>query len=334
MIHRLLFALPPEAAHAVAMGGLALLSRFPRLCARLHRGTPELPVVVAGLRFPNPIGLAAGLDKDATAVSGLFALGFGAVEIGTVTPRPQPGNPKPRVFRLRRERALVNRMGFPSDGMDAVAARLERLRFRPGILGVNIGKNKDTPLDDAAADYRAAAGALGRFADYLVVNASSPNTPGLRRLQEPERLAALLGGLGSDRPTFVKIAPDLEPAEIDAVVDAAAAGGAAGIIATNTLAVTEPEAGGLSGSPLRDRATDVIRRVARRAAGRLAVIGVGGIATPEDAYAKIRAGAALVQVYTGFIYEGPNLARRLAIGLQRLLARDGISLDDAVGRDI
>jgi dihydroorotate dehydrogenase len=316
------------------MSGLALLSRFPRACERLWRRVPELPIRVAGLRFPNPIGLAAGLDKDAVAVAGLFALGFGAVEIGTVTPRPQPGNPRPRVFRRTGERALINRMGFPSEGMDVVAARLERLRFRPGIVGVNVGKNKDTPLDAAADDYRAAAAALARFADYVVVNASSPNTPGLRRLQEPERLAALLAGLDVARPTFVKIAPDLASEEIDAIVDVAIAARVAGVIATNTTVVAEPEAGGLSGAPLRDRSTEVVRRVARRAAGRIAVIGVGGIATAEDAYAKIRAGASLVQVYTGFIYEGPGLARRLVIGLTRLLERDRLSLEEAVGRDI
>ncbi len=330
LVRPLLQALPPESAHRLTLAALAagLGGRSP---------APDPPILgqrVWGRDFMNPIGIAAGFDKDARVPDALLRLGFGFVEIGTVTPRPQPGNPRPRVFRRPAERALVNRLGFPSDGSAAVAARLERLRFRPGILGVNIGKNKDTPLGEAAADYRAAAAALGRFADYLVVNASSPNTPGLRRLQEPERLAAILGALHAQRPTFVKIAPDLTPEEIDGVVDAAAAARTAGVIATNTTATTEPEVGGLSGAPLRDRATEVVRRVARRAAGRLAVIGVGGIATPEDAYTKIRAGASLVQVYTGLIYQGPNLARRLVIGLQRLLDRDGLSLGEAVGRDI
>jgi dihydroorotate dehydrogenase len=315
MIHRPLLLLPPETAHHLAMGGLSALGRFPRLCAALRRRTPSSPVEVAGLRFDNPIGLAAGLDKNATAVAGLFALGFGHVEIGTVTPRPQPGNPRPRIFRLAGERALVNRMGFPSDGAEAVAARLARLRYRPGILGINIGKNKDTPLEQAATDYRAVAQALGRFADYLAINASSPNTPGLRRLQEPDRLAAVLAALPLGPPVFVKIAPDLGDDEIDAVTDAVTGAGAAGIIATNTTAVTVPEPGGLSGAPLRERATAVIRRVADRAGGRLAIIAVGGVATAADVREKLAAGASLVQLYTSFIYRGPGLPRRLMIDL-------------------
>jgi dihydroorotate dehydrogenase len=333
----LLFLLAPELAHAIAALALRLLGwlRFPRRRV-------ELPVEVAGLRFPNPIGLAAGFDKDATCVRGLWALGFGAVEIGTVTPRPQPGNPRPRVFRLPAHRALINRMGFNNAGAARIAARLARLpRPRPAPLGVNLGKNRDTPLDEAVGDYVAGADALAAHADYLVVNASSPNTPGLRALQEPDRLAALLRAVRarSERPLFLKIAPDLDDDAIDAAVDVAIAEGAAGLIATNTTVerpVSDPragEAGGLSGAPLAARSTHVIRRAYRRAAGRLAIIGVGGIFTADDAYAKIRAGASLLQVYTGLIYEGPALVARLVAGLRERLARDGLSLPDAVGRD-
>jgi dihydroorotate dehydrogenase len=332
----LLFLLPPEVAHALGilmLRVLGVLGRRPRL--------PDLSSRVAGLSFPTPIGVAAGLDKDGVAVAGLFAIGFGFVEVGTLTPRAQPGNPRPRLFRLPAHRALINRMGFNNGGAEAAAQRLRRVRDRPGPLGVNIGKNKDTPLERAADDYLACVDALGGVADYLVVNASSPNTPGLRALQEPERLAALLGAIRArtQRPVFLKIAPDLEPEAIDAAVDTAAACGVAGLICTNTT-VARPvvgrhagEPGGLSGAPLRELATAVVRRAYRRAAGRLAIIGVGGIFTADDAYAMIRAGAALVQVYTGFIYEGPGLAARLARDLAARLLRDGLSLADAVGKD-
>jgi len=250
-------------------------------------------------------------------------------------------------------------MGFNNHGAEAAARRLARLRFRPAPLGVNIGKNKDTPLERAADDYLACVDALGAVADYVVVNASSPNTPGLRALQEPERLAALLAAVRArtPKPVFLKIAPDLAPEAVDAAVDAAVACGSAGVVCTNTT-IERPvtgreggparlrragggsalrplidEPGGLSGAPLRDPSTAVVRRAFRRAAGRLAVVGVGGIFTAEDAYAKIRAGASLVQVYTGFVYEGPALAARLARGLARLLARDGLTLSEAVGKD-
>ncbi len=340
LLRPLLFLLPPETAHAVAVAGLRALGGMPWLLRALRAGTPELPVTVAGLRFPNPVGLAAGFDKDAVAAAGLFGLGFGFVEIGTVTPRPQPGNPRPRLFRFPEQQALVNRLGFNNAGAGAAARRLARLRFRPAPLGVNVGKNRDTPLDDAAADYLTCVDALGPAADYVVVNASSPNTPGLRALQEPERLAALLASVRArtDRPLFLKLAPDLDPEAIDAAVDVAAHHGAAGIIATNTT-ITRPgvetaEAGGLSGAPLRPLATAVIRRAYRRAAGRLAIVGVGGIFSAEDAYAHLRAGASLVQIYTGFVYEGPFAVRKIVHGLRRLLARDGLgSVEDAVGLD-
>jgi dihydroorotate dehydrogenase len=326
-----LFLLSPEVAHGVATVALRVIGLF-------RRRTPELPVEIAGLRFPNPVGLAAGFDKDAICVRGLFAIGFGSVEVGTVTPRPQPGNPRPRLFRLSAHRALVNRMGFNNQGAARVAARLARLRRRPGPVGVNLGKNRDTALDDAERDYLAAADALAPHADYVVVNASSPNTPGLRALQEPERLRGLLRAVRArtDRPLFLKIAPDLDDAGLDAAVDVAAEEGAAAIIATNTT-VQRPvpcaEAGGLSGAPLAARSTEVVRRCFRRAAGRLAVVGVGGIFSADDAYEKIRAGASLVQVYTGLVYEGPGLPRRLVDGLRARLARDGLTLAAAVGAD-
>lgn len=342
LVRWLLFLLPPELAHTVGMLALrALAVVAPALRARTH--VAGLEMRVAGLTFPSPIGLAAGFDKDAVAVAGLYGLGFGFVEVGTLTPRPQPGNPRPRLYRLRTESALINRMGFNNRGAEAAARRLRRLRFRPAPLGVNIGKNQDTPLDQAAVDYVACAEILGGSADFLVVNASSPNTPGLRALQEPERLRALLEAVRqkTPRPIFLKIAPDLTAAAIEAAVDTAIAAGAQGIICTNTTieragvpaSQHAAEPGGLSGAPLARRADEVIRCAYRRAAGRLAVIGVGGVFTAADVYAKIRAGASLVQVYTGFIYEGPAIAPRLSRGLARLLARDGLSLTDAVGKD-
>src|SRR5215470_17583523 len=340
LLRALLFLLPPELAHSAGMLSLRVLGLF---AAWARPRLPALESTVAGLRFPTPIGLAAGFDKDAVAVAGLFALGFGFVEVGTVTPRPQPGNPRPRLFRLGARRALINRLGFNNHGAEAAARRLRRLAFRPAPLGVNLGKNVDTPLEQATADYVAGVEILGGAADYLVVNASSPNTPGLRALQEPERLRALLEAVRArtPKPLFLKIAPDLSDDAIDAAVDVAVAAKAEGVIYTTTT-IERPgvegerhagEPGGLSGAPLGDRSTEVIRRAYRRAAGRLALIGVGGVFSPEDAYTKIRAGASLVQVYTGFIYEGPGLPVRLARGLARLLARDGLTIAAAVGKD-
>jgi dihydroorotate dehydrogenase len=301
----------------------------------------------AGLELAHPLALAAGLDKDAHAVGGLFALGFSAVEVGTVTPRPQPGNPLPRLFRLPAQGALINRLGFNNRGAEAAAENLRAARWRPGPLGINIGKNKDTPLDEASVDYLACVSALAAEADYLVVNASSPNTPGLRQLQEPERLAALLGAVrqrmdvvAPGRPLFLKIAPDLGAEAVDAVVDVALGAGASGLIATNTT-ISRPfahplagEQGGLSGRPLRALSMQTLRRAAARANGRLALWAVGGVATPQDVYERLRAGAAVVQVYTALVYEGPGLVLRLLRGLEALLRRDGFSrLEDAIGAD-
>jgi dihydroorotate dehydrogenase len=308
----------------------------------------DMRLTSAGLAFAHPVALAAGLDKDGHAVSGLYALGFSAVEVGTVTPRPQSGNPPPRLFRLPEHGALINRLGFNNGGAEAAAASLRAAQWRPGPLGINIGKNKDTPLDEASEDYLLCVSRLAPLAEYLVVNASSPNTPGLRQLQEPEHLAALLGqvrarmdAVAPGRPLFLKIAPDLGAEAVDAVVDVALAAGASGLIATNTT-VTRPfahplagEQGGLSGRPLRALATETLRRAARRADGRLALWGVGGVATAEDVYERLRAGASVVQLYTALVYQGPGLVRRLLEGLEALLRRDGFNqLRDAIGADV
>jgi dihydroorotate dehydrogenase len=295
--------------------------------------------------LPNPIGLAAGLDKDAEAVPGLFALGFGSIEVGTVTPRAQPGNPQPRLFRIPEHQALINRMGFNNVGAEKVAARLRRLAWHPGPIGTNLGKNRDTPIERAVDDYVRCAQLLAPVSDYLVINASSPNTPQLRRLQEPERLTALLSGVqsatektGMAKPLLLKIAPDLSEKEVDAIVDIALACGIQGLIATNTTDQRpfqhrlSSEPGGLSGAPLRSLATETIKRVYTRSGGRLAVVGVGGIFTGADAYEKIRAGASWVQVYTGFIYRGPGIAQSILRELEGLLKRDGYtSATEAIG---
>ncbi len=357
LLRTLLFLLPPERAHALGMGLLALLGRWPSFCRRTRRralssGAPaealDLSVHSGGLELAHPLALAAGLDKDAHAVCGLFALGFAAVEVGTVTPRPQAGNPAPRLFRLPEHGALINRLGFNNQGAEAAAVQLQAARWRPGPLGINIGKNQDTPLEQAAVDYLACVTALAPHADYLVVNASSPNTPGLRQLQEPERLAALLGAVRTrmeevapGRPLFLKVAPDLGPEAVDAVVDVALDARASGLIATNTT-ITRPfahplagEQGGLSGRPLRALAAETLRRAARRANGRLALWGVGGVATPEDVYERLRAGASVVQLYTALVYEGPGLVPRLLRGLEALLRRDGYRrVQDAIGADL
>ena len=332
-----LFRLDPERAHALAAWALR---RVPPAVARARRRAPipELATRCLGLDLDGPIGLAAGFDKGDVMVAGLFALGFSHVEIGTITPRPQPGNARPRLFRLPEHRALVNRMGFNNEGMDACARRLEALprAARLGPVGVNVGKNKATPNEDAASDYLACIDRLHPYADYLVVNISSPNTPGLRQLQEREQLDRLLRACvarvaerAPGKPLLVKLAPDLAPEALDEAVDVAVAAGVAGIIATNTTlsrAGVErhpraTEAGGLSGAPLEARATEVVRRAYARAAGRVPIIGCGGVLSAEDAYRKIRAGASLVQVYTGLVYGGPGFVAELNAGLARLLAR-------------
>ncbi len=344
---RLLFRLDPERAHALGAAALRTLGASGGMAR--PRPDPRLAVELLGLRFDSPLGMAAGFDKGEVLVRGLHALGFGHVEVGTITPRPQAGNPRPRLFRLPEHRALVNRMGFNNQGSAACAERLAALpRDGRGVVGVNVGKNKDTPNERAVDDYLAAIDALHAHADYLVVNLSSPNTPGLRALQERAPLERLLGAcvdrtrpLG--KPLLVKLAPDLAPEALDEAVDVAVGCGAAGIIATNTT-IQRPgavaahpraaEAGGLSGAPLAPLALASLRRAHARAAGRIPIVGVGGIQDAADAYARIRAGASLVQVYTGLVYGGPGLPRRVLAELPELLHRDGFqSVAEAVGTE-
>ncbi|PIK84558.1 diguanylate cyclase [Synechococcus sp. 60AY4M2] len=310
-----------------ATGILALLERL--FCYR----DPRLEVRLWGLTFPNPIGLAAGFDKDGLAVGVWPSLGFGFVEVGTVTPGPQPGNPKPRLFQLPQDRAALNHMGFNNQGAAALAERLRRLRQRPIPIGINLGKGKATPLEEAAADYLASFRLLRELGDYFVVNVSSPNTAGLRSLQADEQLAPILATLQGEnrgqKPLLVKIAPDLDWPEIDAILELAQAYRLAGLVATNTtlrrdnlktrflpgLGPLAAAAGGISGAPLRQRSTQVIRYIHQATQGQLPIIGVGGIFTLADAMEKLEAGASLLQVYTGWVYEGPSLVPRLLRGL-------------------
>jgi dihydroorotate dehydrogenase len=353
-MYRLLYRIvlrrvPAEAAHRLAFGLIRVFGRVARVpgAAWLLRRwlgprDPVLRVRALGLEFPGPLGLAAGFDKDARGTRGLAALGFGFVEVGTVTALAQPGNPRPRMFRLTADRALVNRMGFNNEGAAAAAAALRRSRARGSlagrggpVVGVNIGKTKAVPDTEAAADYAASARAVAAVADYVVVNVSSPNTPGLRDLQAAERLRPVLAEVrsaldesspGRRVPLLVKIAPDLADADVDAVADLALELGLDGIIATNTTIsrdglaspaaeVAAAGAGGLSGPPLRDRSLAVLRRLRDRAGDRLVLIAAGGIETPDDAWERLRAGATLVQAYTGFVYGGPLWPRQMHAGL-------------------
>jgi dihydroorotate dehydrogenase len=341
-MYRLLYRMvlrrmPAEEAHLLAFGLIRGVARVPGAAWLLRRWLgprdPVLRVRALGLEFPGPLGLAAGFDKDARGTRGLAALGFGFVEVGTVTARAQPGNPRPRMFRLTADRALVNRMGFNNAGAAAAAARLRRSRTRRGgpVVGVNIGRTRAVPDAEAAADYAVSARAVAAVADYVVVNVSSPNTPGLRDLQAAERLRPVLmavrsaldiAGGGRPVPLLVKIAPDLADADVDAVADLALELGLDGIIATNTTIsrdglaspaaeVAAAGAGGLSGPPLRARSLAVLRRLRARAGDRLVLVAAGGIETPDDAWERLRAGATLVQAYTGFVYGGPLWPRRV-----------------------
>ncbi len=338
LLRPLVFAFDAERAHRLSLAALSLTpARAPR------RADPMLATRIAGLDFPSPIGLAAGYDKDALAPDQLLGLGFGFVEVGTLTPLPQPGNPTPRLFRLVEDRAVINRMGFNNDGQADAHARLAR-RKRVGIVGVNIGANKDA--DDRIADYATGAATMADVADYLTINISSPNTPGLRALQDKAALADLLGRTLAARgtkgpPVFLKVAPDLEPADIDDIAEVALDAGIDALIVSNTTISRPPlasrhagETGGLSGAPLRDLATQRLRDFRAATGGRLPLIGAGGIASAEDAYARIRAGASLVQLYSALVYEGPGLARRIADGLKPLLIRDGFAnIAEAVGTE-
>ena len=330
----LLFAADPELAHDVALGGLDAAARV-GLAQLAASRLPQAPVEAMGLRFPNRVGLAAGLDKNAAHLKGLATLGFGFIEAGTVTPRAQPGNPRPRMFRVVEAQALVNRLGFNNGGVDAFVANVARSGYR-GILGINIGKNFDTPNERAADDYVACLRAVHAHASYVTINVSSPNTKGLRDLQAEAALSALLARIVAERddlaqkhgrcvPLAVKIAPDLDDAAVNAVARLLVAHRLDGVIATNTTIARDgvaglphaDEAGGLSGAPLRERSTAVLRILAKALDGALPIIGVGGILAATDAQQKLDAGAALVQLYTGLIYRGPDLVAECVRALAR-----------------
>ncbi|MDT8428147.1 MAG: quinone-dependent dihydroorotate dehydrogenase [Pseudomonadales bacterium] len=326
LLKQILFHLPAEASHGLALRSMDMAYRLGVLNAlAVPPQQRSFPCTVMGIEFPNPVGLAAGLDKNADHIEALAALGFGFVEVGTLTPRPQSGNPKPRLFRLKTEQAIINRMGFNNKGIDHALARIQASRFK-GVLGINIGKNRDTPVARAAEDYLVCLRKAYPFASYIVINLSSPNTPGLRALQFGEELPQLLGLLKSEQhrlraehgkhvPLLVKIAPDLDNEEIALIAEVLVQHGIEGVIATNTTldrtavlgSVHCNEAGGLSGAPLTARSTAVLRHLVACLAGRLPVIAVGGIMTAADAAEKFAAGAALVQLYSGFIYSGPRL---------------------------
>ena len=336
----LLRLLPPETAHRATV---ELAARFAPFLLPAPKDDSRLAIEVMDIRFPNPIGVAAGFDKNARAFRAMHKMGFGYVECGTVTPLAQPGNPRPRLYRLREDGAIINRMGFDNDGMDRVAARLARPR--KGIVGINIGANKNSA--DRIADYCATFARLSPLASYVAVNVSSPNTPGLRTLQDRDQLRALLGALvkargGKSVPLLLKIAPDLEGGAMDDIASVFLESGIEGLIVSNTTVARPPllksryavETGGLSGTPLFDPSTIVLREMRKRVGSKPVLIGVGGISSGADAYAKIRAGASLVQLYTALVYEGQGLIARIKRELVQYLVRDGFaSIADAVGID-
>lgn len=321
----LLFSLEAETAHGLTLYALGVAQRSNLMRFTVQPPPADLPVRAFGIDFPNPVGLAAGLDKNGAHLDALGALGFGFIEIGTVTPRPQPGNPKPRLFRLPQHEALVNRMGFNNDGVDALARNVEQSSWR-GVLGINIGKNKDTPNARAAGDYLACMERVYPLASYITVNISSPNTPGLRDLQQGESLRALVGVLmdareklaaqhGARKPVLLKIAPDIDATQMDAIAATVLDSAIDGLICTNTTidrggvagAPHANETGGLSGKPLFERSTAILHGMAQRLGGRIPLIGVGGVLSGSDAADKLTAGAQLVQIYSGLIYRGPWL---------------------------
>jgi dihydroorotate dehydrogenase len=355
LIRPLLFALDAERSHDLTLGLLRTAYRVPGARALVRRcyadRTTPLPVEVLGLRFPNPVGLAAGLDKEARCLAPLLDLGFGFLELGTVTPQPQPGNPKPRLFRLTRHAAIINRMGFNSSGLAAFLVNLAA-QPRRGIIGINLGKNKFTLDTQAIDEYLTGLRAVYAHADYVTLNISSPNTPGLRALQEEAPLAALLSALKHEQgllarthgryvPIAVKIAPDLDDSGIDTIARLLLAHSLDGVIATNTT-ITRPgleqepqarETGGLSGRPLRTLSTQVIRRLYAILQGRIPIIGVGGIGSADDAWEKLVAGADLVQLYTAFIFQGPGVVGEIVRGLtEKVRVHGATSLSDALRR--
>lgn len=343
LIRPAIFALDPETAHRLTIRALKLVPQ-----GRPRQGRGLLSTHVAGLEFANPLGMAAGFDKDGEVPDALLGLGFGFAEVGSITPLPQAGNPKPRLFRLSDDRAVINRMGFNNGGGQAAAERLAARRDRAGIVGINIGANKDSA--DRIADYAVMAQIMAPLASYLAVNVSSPNTPGLRALQDEGALAELLDAVkdsadhatnGKAPPIFLKVAPDLEPADIDAISRIAIEKKLGALIVSNTT-ISRPalksrdsgETGGLSGAPLKDLAQQRLRDFRKATGGAVPLIGVGGIATAQDAWARIRAGASLVQLYSAMVYEGPGIAKAVLRGLEGLMRRDGFtSIEAAVGSE-
>ena len=352
VIRPILFEMDSEEVHSRTVRTLEWISSRPRLCDGVASfcATPSLPMRLFGLEFPNPVGLAAGMDKHAAALPIWEALGFGYCELGGVTRLPQEGNPKPRLWRVTPDEALINRMGFNNPGAEEFAAKLAAWRdsklWPQHPVGINLGKSKAAPLEEAAADYAASFELLHPHADFFVVNVSSPNTPGLRQLQNASALGEILSALRAvnrRKPLLVKIDPDLPFEALDELLELAEEKRVSGIVATNTTlhrpatsdlraSAVYSEAGGLSGRPLRSRSNEVIRHVYQRTCGRIPIIGVGGVFSAEDAWEKIRAGASLVQIYTGLVYEGPGLVREIVSGLQERLTAAGLaSLELAVG---
>ncbi len=358
MIYRLLFKLllqrlDVERAHALASRTLRLAAAVPPIRGLMRRFTvphdPSLQVKALGLTFPSPLGVAAGVDKGATWFEGLALLGFGFVEVGTVTANEQPGNPHPRIFRLAKDRALLNKMGFPNPGAEAVAERLRTRRSQP-VIGVNVGKSRAAALDDAGEDYRAAARHVAPFADYLVINVSSPNTPRLREMHAVELLRPLLADIrselsagGIEVPILIKIGPDTDNDQVDELAEFAISHSLDGIVAVNTTedrsglhgshdAIAAVEGGGISGAPLKGRALEVLERLYAKVGNSLVLISVGGVETPQDAWQRILAGATLVQAYTGFVYGGPAWPSRMNRALaRRVREAGGSSVQDLVG---
>ncbi|QAY68415.1 quinone-dependent dihydroorotate dehydrogenase [Paenibacillus protaetiae] len=358
MAKPLLFRMDAEKAHHLVIDGLHTANGIPGVNGILHalygvKETPELATDLFGLHFPHPVGLAAGLDKNGKATDGFTSIGLGFMEVGTVTPKGQAGNELPRLFRLPPDEALVNRMGFNNDGVEAMARQLARRKLHRIPIAVNIGKNKVTPNELAHEDYQACIRALYEHGDFFVVNISSPNTPDLRALQHGDELRTLLSAVKEEigrqasrsgkhaKPVLVKIAPDMTDEQLELTVAAIQESGVSGIIATNTTIsrdglthANKAETGGLSGKPLRERSTEVIRFVYRQTGGQLPIIGSGGIFTAADAYDKIRAGASLVEIYTALIYKGPDVVREITGGLVQLLRKDGYrNIAEAVGAD-
>jgi dihydroorotate dehydrogenase len=357
LLRKILFQFDPETAHEWTIRSLQLLQKQSKLINPLRNHmqvhAPQLKVTLWNLEFPNPVGLAAGFDKHANVYPALSVLGFGFIEVGTLTPRPQEGNPRPRLFRLKEDQAIINRMGFNNHGIEAAKQSLSTLPRPPIPIGINLGKNKDTPNIHAVDDYIKGLETLYPFGDYFVINVSSPNTPGLRDLQQIESMKQLLTALqmkreqlmeqkGAYKPILLKIAPDLSLDDLQEIARMALILSLDGIIATNTTVAREglssplkKESGGLSGKPLAQKATEWIKAIYQVTRGKIPIIGVGGIFTGEDAYAKIRAGASLVQVYTGMIYRGPAICKWINLELLQLLQRDGFqSISEAVGVDV